>query len=216
MFIAATFGSARSQDPLAPSNPQIKSALQLLTEGQSNEALKLVQRVLKENENNAEAWYYLGIVFNQIGDFRKAENAFEHAIKIQPDLAAEAYARLGFALALRNRLSDAGQAARKALLEDSRKTFALYTLGLVGLRSGARDEALKNANAVIAFAPDFVEAYLLKSQASMMFNAADRSTNTDETKRNQRLRYREAAFALEAYVQLLTDPKDAKFWREQL
>jgi TonB family protein len=216
IFIAATFGSARGQNPPEPANPQIKSAIQALAQGRNNEALGLVQRVVKENETNAEAWFYLGIIFSHIGDFDKAQNAFEKAIEIQPDLAAEAHARLGFALVRRNRLPGAGEAARKALSADANNTMALYTLGLVHLRNEAREEALKNADAAIALKPDFAEAYLLKSQASMILYAADRSSNPDETKRKQRQRYREAVTALATYVQLLTDKEEADFWREQL
>ena len=216
LFIAASYGIARSQNPPEPSTPEVKSASQLLLQRQNLEAVKLLKEVVRESETNGEAWYYLGIGYIQLGDLKNAGKAFSKAISIRPDLAAEAHSTLGFALVRRNGLADGENEARKALSVDPRNTRALYTLGVVRLRKDERDEAIANADAVIALAPDFAPAYLLKTQASMILKASDRSSTPVETLFNQRLRYREAAASLAQYVNLLSDVQDAKFWREQL
>lgn len=216
MLIAATFNSARSQYVLEPSSPELRSLVHSLLEGRCGEALEVGQRLVKEDAENAAAWYFLGVVHVQRRDFENASDAFEKAIKIQPDLAAEVRSRFASSLVLRNRLRTAEEAARKALEADPKTTLALYTLGLVALRNRARDEALKNADAVIALKPDFAEAYLLKSEALMIPTAGDRSSNPEEARRNQQLHYREAATALDAYVRLISDPEKARFWSEQL
>jgi TonB family protein len=87
-------------------------------------------------------------------------------------------------------------------------------LGVVDLRRGARTEAITRADAITALKPDFAPAYLLKSQA-VLGSVASISPGPD-AKKEWQIRYRNAADALEKYLQLETDPRATEVWKEQL
>jgi TonB family protein len=216
IVIAIATSSVFSQTPTpAPTpNPALAPALKLLRDGETKKALDSFKRALKENKADGEAWYYLGIVHLQLSEFKKGSEAFKKAIQLRPDLAAQAHAGYAYALVLRNRLNEAVISANKALTVDPKNIEALYTLGIVDLRRGAREEAVKKADGLIAIKPDFAAAYLLKSQA---FVSTGHTVPPNSIAKDERqLRYRSAADALEKYLQLENDPRLAETWKEQL
>ena len=210
--IAAT--SVFSQTPGPPANPALEPLVKLVRDGEHQKALDGLKRAVKENKKDGEAWYYLGIVYLHLSDFKKAADAFKKAVELRPDLAAHAQAGYAYALVLRNKLDSATAAANKALAIEPKNVEALYTLGIVHLRKGAREEAIQTADEIIAFKPDFAAAYLLKSQAFVSYTGGYPRSN--EPKSAQALSYKSAAEALEKYLQLEKDPRAAQPWTEQL
>ena len=89
--------------------------------------------------------------------------AFETAVKLHPSFAA-AHTGLAYALMLRNKTDGAAREAKSALELDSTIADAYYVLGVTRLRAGAREEALKNAEAAIKLQPNVAAAYC-KEQA---------------------------------------------------
>lgn len=213
--LLATAASVYTQTPAQPSNPELDPAIKLMREGETDKALKSLKRVVKNNKLDGEAWYYLGVVYLQLSDFKKAADAFKKAIEVRPDLAALAQAGYAYALVLRNRLEEATAAANKALEIDPANIEALYTLAIVDLRKGAKLEAIKKADSIIALKPDFAAAYLLKSHAFVGLGTPA-YPNSSEQKEEKQLRYRSAADALEKYLALETNPRAAEGWKEQL
>ncbi|HZI59095.1 MAG TPA: TonB family protein [Pyrinomonadaceae bacterium] len=212
IVIAASSGF--SQTPAPTPNPALAPAIKLLRDGENKKALDSFKRALKENKADGEAWYYLGIVHLQLSEFKKGSDAFKKAIQLRPDLAAPAHAGYAYALVLRNRLNESVISANKALTVDPKNIEALYTLGIVELRRGAREEAIKKAETLIAIKPDFPAAYLLKSQA---FVSTGNTFHPNSIPKDERqLRYRLAADALEKYLRLENDPSLAETWKEQL
>lgn len=211
IVIVIAANSVFSQTP-AP-NPALAPAIKLLRDGENKKALDSFKRALKENKADGEAWYYLGVAHLQLGDLKKASDAFKKAIQLRPDLAAQAHGGYAYALVLRNRLNEATISANKALTVDPKNIEALYSLGIVDLRRGEREEAIKKAETLIAIKPDFAAAYLLKSQAFVTDNAVPPNSSAKE---ERQLSYRSAADALEKYLQLENDPNLAETWKEQL
>src|SRR5687768_10093807 len=216
--IVLTIASTRvfSQTPGPPSNPELAPALQLLRDGESKKALEAFKQAVKKNKLDGEAWYYLGIAYLNLSDFKKASDAFKTAIEVRPDLAAPAHAGYAYALALRNRLASAVGEANKALALDPQNIEALYTLAIVDLRKGDREESVKKADKIIALKSDFAAAYLLKSQAFVNYSGGVLYPNVNETKEQRQADYKSAAEALEKYLLLETDAKAAQPWKEQL
>lgn len=195
-------------------NPELTPVVQLIRQGESKKARELLKKAVKKNKTDGEAWYYLGIAHLQLNDFKKASDAFKNAIQARPDLAAMAHAGYAYALVLRNELDKAVISANTALNLDPKNIEAIYTLGIVDLRRGARTEAISKADTIIALQPDFAPAYLLKNQALLSFGTALYTTSVSKAERQ--IRYRYAAEALEKYLQLETDPREVASWKEQL
>ncbi len=214
MVLAIAASNVFSQTTSPPSNPALAPAVKLIQDGETHKALDALKKAVKENKLDGEAWYYLGIVYLQVSDFKKATEAFKKATELRPDLAAQAQAGYAYALVLRNRLESAVVAANKALEMDRNNVEAIYTLAIVDLRKGDRQETIKKADSIIEIKPDFAAAYLLKSQAFVSLGATV-SVKT-EPKEERLARYRSAAEALEKYLQLELDPRARQGWEEQL
>lgn len=216
IVVAIAASSVFGQTPSPSPNPALAPAVKLIREGEPQKALDALKKAVKENKRDGEAWYYLGVVYLQLSDFKKGAEAFKKAIEARPDLESQAQAGHAYALVLRNRLDSATVAANKALAIDPKNVEALYTLAIVDLRKGAREETIKKADAIVALKSDFAAAYLLKSQAFVSYTGGVLYPNLNEPKSERSLSYKSAAEALEKYLQLETDPRATQAWKEQL
>jgi TonB family protein len=217
IVIAIAASSVFSQTPApAAANPALAPVVKLVREGETQKALDLLKRAVKENKKDGEAWYYLGIVYLQVSELKKASGAFKKAIEVRPDLASQAHAGYAYALVLRNKLDSAALAANKALAIDAKNVEALYTLAIVDLRKGAKDETIKKVDAIVALKPDFAAAYLLKSQALVSYSGGVLYPNRNQRSEERLVDYKSAAAALEKYLKLETDARAAQPWKEQL
>jgi cytochrome c-type biogenesis protein CcmH/NrfG len=193
IVISIAASSVFSQIPTQSPNPALAPAVKLIRDGDFEKALKLLKRVVKENKSDGEAWYYLGMVYLQTSELAKAAEAFQKAVEVRPDLAAQAQGSYAYALVLRNRLDSAAVAANKALEIDPNNIEALYVLAIVDLRKDARKEAIKRADSIIALKPEFAAAYLLKSQAYVSYTAGVLYRNANKSKDEQLSSYKSAA-----------------------
>lgn len=216
ILVAATAGHVFSQTPVARAPNDLDPIIKLVREKKSQEALDALKQKVKENKDNAEAWYYLGVVYLQVADFKKATDAFRESIKLKTTPDAAAHSGYAYALFRRGKLNDAFQEAQKSLSIDPKNVDALYTLGVINLRSGNKEEALKNAEALIALQPDLAEAYLIKSQAYVSFNGDAIMRPLNEQKTDRTNRYKSAAEAIEQYLKLAKAPAETQLWKDQL
>lgn len=207
-------GSVFAQSAAPTSRGDLAPIVQLIRDGETKDALKALKQAVKNNNADGEAWYYLGIVYLQLSDFKKASGAFREAVQIQPDLAAKAHAGLAYALVVRGRLREADNEAKTALSIDPNNVEAFYTIGIIQLRTGTKDEVLQTADTIIHLRPDFAAAYLLKSQAYLSFLGNALLRNPNESTEERESKYRMAAEALQKYLQLATDA-EAQPWKEQ-
>jgi predicted Zn-dependent protease len=204
-----------AQAPATVSNQDRELGIKLIQSGRSSEALNALKKATSRSKLDAEAWYYLGVVYVQLKDFKKAGVAFETAVKIRPEFA-EAYTGFSYALLRRGKLGEAKKQAEKALAIQPKSPDAHYTLGVISFREGARDQALKHADLAIEQNPRFAEAYLLKSQALVAFSGGVIFLKTEETKEDHDVRYRAAVDSLEKYLHLTSDSEDKQVWKDQI
>jgi len=89
-------------------------ALKLAESGQYEKALELVNREIKTDPNNANAWYNKGILLFKMCRFQEARNSFAQATDIDPEFA-EAWYNKGIALMNLGKYFEAIRAFDKAI-----------------------------------------------------------------------------------------------------
>ena len=93
---------------------------------------------------------------------------------------------------------------------------AHYTLGVIYLRTGNREQALTLAELAIKENPALPNAYLLKSQSLVFFMSSAMVRLEWEEEEGRQARYREAAQALETYLKMIPDSASRSLWQDQL
>jgi len=199
---------------IAQSQTDLQSAIQLVKENKSSQAVAALKSITSKNKQDAVAWYYLGVAYLEKPDLKKATDAFEKATSLKSDMA-EAFTGLGYCYLRRGKLNVAKGATERSLSLQPVSADAHYTLGIINLRMGDRDEALKNAEAAIKERPSMSEAYLLKAQ-SLVYFVSSVLVQVDDVKEERISRYRQAVTALEKYMELVPDSDDKTLWQEQL
>jgi tetratricopeptide (TPR) repeat protein len=212
----APFIRAMGQEASVANLNERARGLEMYKQGKFQEAEKLFRTVVEKNSSDEEGWYYLGLsLMQQPNEVTRATKAFKTALKLRPNFAA-AHVELGYIFLLRNKPYDAMSEAETALRIDPKIPDAQYILGATRLRAGATAEALKHAETIIKLDPQFSSAYLLKSQALLSFLGDRPSVKQKESPETEKGRYREAAEALEKYLQLDPNAKEKQTWTEQL
>lgn len=141
--------SAFAQTGSADSSTQRLRGIELYRQKNYREAAGALKQATKKDKADADAWYYLGLAYLQDPKALKdASKAFETAAKLRPNFA-DAHTGLSYALLLRNKTDDAAREAKAAIDIDSTIAGAYYILGVTRLRVGAKEEALRNAEAAI-------------------------------------------------------------------
>ncbi len=212
--IALSQGSASQSQPLAPATER-ERGIALYTQGHLNDSIEVLRKVVKDNKQDVEAWHFLGLALIQNKQLKEASKCFETALKLQPQFAP-GHAGLAYALLLRNKSPEALREANSALAINPDIPDAHYIIGVVRLRAGKKDDALAEVNAAIKIKPDFGPAYLLKSQALASFLGDVLLAKENESFETGKDRYREAAAALEKYLQLVPNAENKETWLEQL
>jgi len=193
-----------------------EKGIRLYQENHFAQALDALEQSVKLNKEDYEAWYFLGLGLTHEKDFNRATRCFETALKLQPQFAA-GHAGLAYVLLLRNKLPNSAAEAEAAIRFDPTIPDAYYIIGVIRLRAGDKDKALERANETIKLRPGFAPAYLLKSEALVSFVGGDAIVRAEEESAEARKsRYREAATALEKYLELEPSDPDKELWMEQL
>lgn len=206
-----------SAQTVSTDSPQRLRGIELYGQKDYREAARLLKQAVKKDKNDADAWYYLGLALLQNPKALKdASKAFETATKLRPNFAA-AHAGFAYLLLVRNKNDDAAREAQAAVSLDPNIPDAYYILGVTRLRAGAREEALKNAETAIKLQPQLAAAYLLKSEALVRSYGPDSLVSPDDASSESRNeRYRQAAEALEKYLQLDPSNPEHATWAQQL
>ena len=215
ILVFTVWSIAEAQQSSSPPSEEREHGIELYRQNRINEAVAALRQAVKKNKADYEAWYFLGLALIRNKDLKNASKSFETALELQPRFAA-GHAGLAYALLLRNKPSEATRAAQAALNIDPEIADAHYIIGVVRLGAGEKDEALKRAEAAIQLRPQFGPAYLLKSQSLVSFLGDAIIFKEDESAESQKARYREAAEALEKYLQITPTAPDREMWVEQL
>lgn len=210
--------------------PDFARGVDMYKQGNSRGAVDALRSATKQNKADADAWYYLGLSLNRIGDAKEARKAFQRAVKLRPDFAS-AHVGLAYSSLTTNKLSDADRAAKRALTLDSSSAEAYYVLAVIGIRRADYESALGRAESALKFKPDLAAAHLLKSQALLGLTTprlfVDKIKKSkvppppDEAEQEgqrgaNRVRFKAAAKSLEEYLRLSPDKTNEVYLREQL
>lgn len=132
-------------------------ALELLRANRLEEAKALCEEVAR-TENNAGAWYLLGVIYGRLGNVAEAERCSRTAVGLKPDYA-DAYVNLGAAQRLQGRNDEAVASLREALRLKPDYPEAHHNLGMALATGARRDEALAGFREAIRLRPDYAEAH---------------------------------------------------------
>ena len=138
-----------------------QKAVKLFQEEQYNEAIDVLQRILRNDPNQAPVYNLLGLIYLRQGEsIQSAIGSFEQAIRTDPNYA-EAYFNLASTYAgPGNRPALAAENFKKTLEADPNYTKAHFGLGWFTLtETQDPTEAVKHFNKAIESFPDFAEAY---------------------------------------------------------
>ena len=105
-------------------------------------AHELCMRVLAHDPPAADAFFLLGMIAAEHGNFAKAADVMGRAIRLDSE-RAEYYAHLGRCLVALSRPREAFEAAQRALALQPEEAYTLDTIGVVMTRAGAPAEALE-------------------------------------------------------------------------
>jgi tetratricopeptide (TPR) repeat protein len=141
---------------------QIRVAAEKAGRGDISGARTDVLSALAKDPDSAAAWYELGSVLGQAADFRGAEDAFRHAIHLDPRLTK---AHLGLALTLIANPQDkqdwqgAIAECREVLRYEPENVEALNLLGTGLFTTGQTSEAIQILTGAVRLAPTLAKAH---------------------------------------------------------
>ena len=133
----------------APGLPSVERALRYYSQGDSEQARAVCERVLKRRPNDAAAHDLLGVLALDAGRGDEAVRSLERAVELQPTKAGY-LCNLGLAYAKAGALEQATEVLRKAVQLQPTMTEAAIHLGMVLLDQGEVVEALRHLDDVAA------------------------------------------------------------------
>lgn len=179
--------------------------IQLYQQGDADGAIKILQEVVENHPDDADAWYYLGLAFNSQGSIGAARSPFEHLVNLRPD-SADGHAKLAYALILADDRQRALAIAKRAIELGDQSAEAHYAIAEASLRTGADSLgdgqfvlAVQEAETALRINPSFSLALITKSFAHSRLE-----------------QYSEATSSLEQFIALNPNDIDAETWRRQL
>jgi TonB family protein len=195
---AQAVASARAQQSSSAVVPDDTArGIKLYEQGETEEAIKVLTKVVKKSQNDADAWYHLGLAYNREGRLAAAHPAFQKTVDLRPQFAA-ARAHLAYALLLANSIDRAAEEATYAISLGGQNAQTHYVVGEVALRRKEYEKALKKADDSLELDHGYSSALILKSLALLGLE-----------------RKQESAEALEQLLSLKTTDSISE-WRGQL
>jgi tetratricopeptide (TPR) repeat protein len=121
-------------------------------------AENLYRQILQAEPRHAEAWYFLGLLAQQVGRSDLAVEYIGQALRLNPGFA-EAYNNLGIVLIRQGKLEEAGASFRKALRLNPGSAQAHNNLGNVLRDQGKLEEAGASYREALRLNPGYAEAH---------------------------------------------------------
>ena len=116
------------------------------------EARRLLDKVVKQDRDDAESWLLLGIINGRLGKYAKAEQAFRQVLILSPG-SAGAYNNLGLALEAQEKREAAFEAFQQALRLDPNNIDTHYNLANSLVTLGRLDESVTHYEQVLQGQP---------------------------------------------------------------
>lgn len=171
--------------------------IKLYHQGNTEEAIKILTKVVKNRRDDADAWYYLGLAYNREERIADALLAFQKVVDLRPEFRA-AHAHLAYALLLTNQTDRAASEAVYAVGLGEQTAQLHYVIGEAFLRQNEFERALEKADAALELDSKYSSALILKSLALVGLK-----------------RPQEAAESLEKFLSLSTLDNNS-VWRGQM
>lgn len=187
----------------------------LYRQGLADKAIAVLNKAVRKDKTDAQAWYYLGLAQIQLNKFGDANKSLTKTVQLQPNFAP-AHLGLAFVGLHRGKHAEAARHADQVLALEPNSQEAHYLLGVARLREGNKEEALKQSEATIKLNPKFAAAYLLKSQALVSFLSQAPISDLSEAIEDRKARFLEAATAIKRFLELDPDAEDKQTWLDQL
>lgn len=140
---------------------------------QYDKSFETIDRVLKQDPQNAEAYFMLGMSLREIGKDTMAINSFQSAVENDPNLIdawiilGQMYAQLGDPLA--KRYFD------NALLIDSTNLDVLHAKAFYLNEVSDLDGALATYRKIVSFSPNYEDAYFNSGLIYIEMDSMDRA-----------------------------------------
>jgi tetratricopeptide (TPR) repeat protein len=130
-----------------------------LHEARAKEALETLQNALRNDPESGLAYYYLGMSFQEMGDWTQADNAWQNATRLSPDLL-DAHLSLARS-ALREGDMRALEQSASQIIRLQPKAPAGYAMrALASLKRGQPASAEQDAMQAISLAPQAPDGYM--------------------------------------------------------
>ena len=122
-----------------------------------DEAIEVLEKSLETAPDNPDTNYWLGIAYQEIGNFEQAEHYLRRTIALSPE-REEAYNALGYFFAEHGKnLDEAVRLIQKALKKSPANGAYLDSLGWAYFKQGKLNDALKQLEKAVIYMPDSVE-----------------------------------------------------------
>ena len=148
---------------------EVNSAIKLLTNGQINEALKIVEVLIKKSPNVPLLYNIRGVCYQTIRELGNAIDDFSQATILKSDYA-EAYCNLGVTYQEKGDLVSAVNAYKNAIDNDNNYPTAHNNLGKIFLASGEIDSSIEHLECAITLKSDFADAHNNLGSAFLRIN----------------------------------------------
>ena len=146
----------------------LAGAVERLREGDTDAAQTLLDGVLAEQPDQADAWHLRGVLFHQRGDTVAAVQAIRHALTLLPrehPVRAGMWNNLGNVLLESGALEEAAVAYRESLALAPEVSRTWTNLATLQRRLGRLDEAAEAARAAVGADPDDAEGWYALARA---------------------------------------------------
>lgn len=114
---------------------------------------------VKNNPDDARAYYELGVLYRERGDFDSAERAFNQSLELSPQ-GAETLLELALIKQKQEKGDEAISLFLKLLAQKKRLADAYFGLGFCYFKSNKLEKAAENFKLAFEHNPHFLDAYL--------------------------------------------------------
>jgi len=175
------------------------AALELAKKDDRTGAIDELKLAIKEYPSFSQAYNELGVQYMKLNELPKADEAFQEALKINPDAFASLVNR-GITNVLWKRYGEAVPMLRKGLLKHKQSAVAHYFLGQALANLGLFDDAEKELLAALELGKE-------EMKEAHRILAIIYASRGDKTK---------AADQLDAYLKVAPDTPDAQKLRDKI
>jgi len=142
-----------------PSNAMLlEEAVSLINQGEYQQAMKNLDKVLQKDPENPSAFYYSGLIHERGGETGKAAADLEKAIALKEDFTL-ALAELGKIRARKRDFTGAETLFKKAYLLGANDPVTLFNYASTLINLGRGPEAGSILEKLLSIDPDFSDAY---------------------------------------------------------